>query len=470
MTTESEIDTLITSVLEKDILQFKKKHSNIFRITKKYLTSDKYMLYGGMAINYVLPKSSQFYTLQDMPDYDVFCKNAQKSAFELTDLLFKAGYKYAEAKPAMHYGTYKVYANFIPVVDFTEISITMYNHLFKDAVLAKGINMWCVPIHYLRMSMYLELSRPRGDITRWSKVYERLQLLNEAHPITKSPTLYDANNKAMDESLGIRKTHAYNTNMKPLLKKVLKKCIQKKYVFIGNTCLEILSNLKSKNGSYEMNLNSLYNKNIHGIHMNPKITYMDVLVNENLEKSVKRMKGFMESHTKEKVRTRRHNSITRGEFLPERYTLYIKNKAILCMYSTFGCHGYYTLKNNGMRVASIHTMLNIYFATLLTRNNLHIHSHIFHMIQHAMDLEKKKRFPIVHLGKCYGYQKTMFDLKKSFAIKKEIKKYRKMKVFRPRLKNKKKYAAKHLKSKLNTKTTKGLAQLMKNMNPFSKIF
>jgi hypothetical protein len=35
------------------------------------------------------------------------------------------------------------------------------------------------------MMMYLELSRPRGEVARWNKVYERLNLLDNAHPLTK---------------------------------------------------------------------------------------------------------------------------------------------------------------------------------------------------------------------------------------------------------------------------------------------
>jgi hypothetical protein len=31
--------------------------------------------------------------------------------------------------------------------------------------------------------MYLELSRPRGDIERWKKVYERLMLLNKHYSV-----------------------------------------------------------------------------------------------------------------------------------------------------------------------------------------------------------------------------------------------------------------------------------------------
>jgi hypothetical protein len=43
-------------------------------------------------------------------------------------------------------------------------------------------------IHYtdpdvLRMMMYLELSRPRGMVDRWKKVFERLQLINQEFPI-----------------------------------------------------------------------------------------------------------------------------------------------------------------------------------------------------------------------------------------------------------------------------------------------
>jgi hypothetical protein len=31
--------------------------------------------------------------------------------------------------------------------------------------------------------VYLELSRPQGDVSRWAKVYERLELLNKYHPM-----------------------------------------------------------------------------------------------------------------------------------------------------------------------------------------------------------------------------------------------------------------------------------------------
>ena len=47
----------------------------------------------------------------------------------------------------------------------------------SNAVLnSEGIK--CASPDILRISMYLELSRPDGNIERWNKVFERLSLLN----------------------------------------------------------------------------------------------------------------------------------------------------------------------------------------------------------------------------------------------------------------------------------------------------
>ena len=42
------------------------------------------------------------------------------------------------------------------------------------------------------MLMYLELSRPSGNISRWEKVLKRLILLNKNHPI-KNPKCNEVN-------------------------------------------------------------------------------------------------------------------------------------------------------------------------------------------------------------------------------------------------------------------------------------
>ena len=61
--------------------------------------------------------------------------------------------------------------DYIPVADITTIDPVLYRILSKREYRVNGISY--MDIHTLRMMMYLELSRPRGEVERWPKVYER---------------------------------------------------------------------------------------------------------------------------------------------------------------------------------------------------------------------------------------------------------------------------------------------------------
>ena len=77
----------------------------------------------------------------------------------------------------MHPGTYKVFVNFIPVADITELVPELFANLQKDSIIIDGIH-YSSP-NFLRMLGYLELSRPLGDTCRWEKVLKRINLLNK---------------------------------------------------------------------------------------------------------------------------------------------------------------------------------------------------------------------------------------------------------------------------------------------------
>jgi len=136
--------------------------------------------YGGMAINMSLPKDKKFYRDNDVPDYDFFSNKAIPDIIELSDIIAKT-YPDIEVKSALNAGTYKIFVNSIPLVDITQIEDDLFKNLKKTAILFNKI--YYAPYNYLRMSMYQELSRPLGDLTRWKKVYERLELLNTTHPL-----------------------------------------------------------------------------------------------------------------------------------------------------------------------------------------------------------------------------------------------------------------------------------------------
>ena len=154
----------------------------IIKIVENFIKKKNLICYGGTAINNILPKEDQFYDKDvEIPDYDFFTTNALEDAKELSNIYFKEGFTDVEAKAGQHHGTFKVYVNYMPIADLTNIPKEIYNALKKESLRVAGILY--APPNFLRMSMYLELSRPAGDTSRWEKVLKRLTILNKHYPI-----------------------------------------------------------------------------------------------------------------------------------------------------------------------------------------------------------------------------------------------------------------------------------------------
>lgn len=155
----------------------------VFVIVRAFLARRRRVCYGGTAINNILPKKEQFYGEGDIPDYDAFSDAAVQDAKDMVDTLIAAGVDNVEAKAGVHAGTYKVYAKFIAVLDLTEMPPDVFHCLQATAVAdAKDGLLYCHPM-YLRVGVHVELGRPMGDVSRWSKVEQRLALLDAAYPL-----------------------------------------------------------------------------------------------------------------------------------------------------------------------------------------------------------------------------------------------------------------------------------------------
>jgi hypothetical protein len=158
------------------------KVQKIISIVEKFIADKKLVCYGGTAINNILPEDAQFYNKDvELPDYDFYSDNALDHAKELADIYYKAGYEDVEAKSGVHHGTYKVFVNFTGIADITQMEPNLFKAISRDAIVKKDIRY--APPDFLRMAMYLELSRPDGDVSRWEKVQKRLTLLNTHYPL-----------------------------------------------------------------------------------------------------------------------------------------------------------------------------------------------------------------------------------------------------------------------------------------------
>ena len=69
----------------------------------------------------------------------------------------------------------------MPIADITQLDEELFLKLKKTSIQIN--NILYAPPNFLRMAMYLELSRPKGDVSRWEKIFLRLSLLNKVYPI-----------------------------------------------------------------------------------------------------------------------------------------------------------------------------------------------------------------------------------------------------------------------------------------------
>lgn len=177
----SDLDKAVDENLkiQHGITRLKYMKPEVFDIVEKFMRKNKLIGYGGHALNLYLPPAKQFYNLWDIPDYDFFSPNAIHDCKRLAKEL-ALHTEEVEVKTAMFDGTYKIFVNFIPLVDISQLEESLYKIMWKSSKKIEGIHY--APYSYLKMSLYLELSRPLGDVGRWTKVYKRLQLLEEEHP------------------------------------------------------------------------------------------------------------------------------------------------------------------------------------------------------------------------------------------------------------------------------------------------
>ena len=160
------------------------------KIVEDFLRIKKRVCYGGTAINAQLPNDKKIYDFtKELPDYDFYTPTPSKDAEELSYMLKKAGMTNTSIRLGVNKGTIKVSVNFNPIADLTYKPFWVYKEVLKKAYIEDGIHY--ADADFLRMNMYLELSRPRASVDRWKKVYERLLLLSDIHKInlTSCPLL-----------------------------------------------------------------------------------------------------------------------------------------------------------------------------------------------------------------------------------------------------------------------------------------
>jgi hypothetical protein len=393
----SAVDIAETKVNKK--IKLSNDIDNIIKILETFLQKKKVICYGGTAINNILPENHQFYNKDvEIPDYDFYSPTAIKHSKELADIYFKNNYENVEVRSGMHKETYKVFVNFVPIADITQLDPAICKILIKNGIRKNGI--YYSPPNFLRLHMYNELSRPDGDVTRWEKVYKRLLLLNKYHPFKENPKCSQIN--FMRDFTG---NPELNNTLYDLVKDTM---TDEGVVFIGGYA----------SGLYSRYMPADQQKQLQ------QVPDFDVLA-ENAKAVAYIVKEKLEDAGFTNIKVIKKNTVNDGVIM-NHYEIMIDIDTLCFIYEPYGCYSYNEIKinNKTVKIATIDTMLLFLFAFLYSARPYYDHERIMCMAQYLLNVQANNRLEQKGLLKrfninCYGSEQTIVDLRSEKAEKYE---------------------------------------------------
>jgi hypothetical protein len=415
---ECELAILRSAIDSIDKQKGKKMINNpeikqIIKIVEMFLRKKKLICYGGTAINNLLPTEHQFYNKDvEIPDYDFFSPNPMDHAKELADIYYKNGFTEVEAKSGIHAGTFKVFVNYIPIADITYLVPELFKTLKKDSRIRDGI-LYTSP-NYLRMLMYLELSRPMGDVSRWEKVLKRLTLLNKHFPLKGDDCGSEKIQRIFE--IGVKREKIMTgKSLKKYLISDEKNMPKKRLKELQENIFNITLNVLIDDGCvfFGAYANKLYYKTIKRKSRKKdisKIPDFDVLSIEPKNSAIK-LKETLEKQGYKDIIINKKKGV--GEVIAAHFEVRVGRETIVFIYEPIACHSYNVLKINkkNIRIATIDTMLSFYLAFLFVDRNYYMKNRILCMCEYLFRVQKRNKLKQKGLLKrfsidCYGEQLT----------------------------------------------------------------
>lgn len=361
----------------------------IVDIMEHFLREKGRVVYGGAAINAHMSPANKFYDPRlNLPDYDFLTPDPLQDCADLIVTFRREGFIDVEAKFGIHEGTYKIFVNFRAAADITYMPPEYYERIESDAVLIDGIRY--ASENYLRMNMYLELSRPAGMVSRWEKVYERLLLLNTEHPLRAGRCAADPLGELAAPSTTKKRSST-------AAEQVLHDRLVGAGIAAGTVFLSGASYLTEA----EPRADEVVMMMIPPAGM------------ETLLEQLRIVGGSLKSNA--------HDA--QGELLPARTELYKGKRLVAVVFETTACHSYTTLTEPaGYRLGSIDLLIQMYYALYFAELDDYLPVRLLCVIQELIEMEAARRRKALKEGvpahdvfplECVGHQPTMPELKKA---------------------------------------------------------
>jgi hypothetical protein len=243
--------------------------------------------------------------------------------------------------------------------------------------------------------MYLELSRPAGDVSRWEKVLKRLILLNKNYPLVGN-NCYNMNFQRRMENKE-KQDEIYDNVQKTLLDQGV--------VFFGGYALALYSRYMPKELRHQLE----------------KIPDFDVL-SETPLLTAEIIKERLSDVDIKDVKIIKRPGV--GEIIAPNYEIKVGHDTVAFVYEPIACHSYNIIHEEGyeIKVATIDTMLSFYLAFLYADRPYYDKQRILCMADYLFEVQEKNRLSQKGLLKrfsinCVGHQTTVEELRANKAKK-----------------------------------------------------
>lgn len=357
-------------------------------VIENFLKKKHRICYGGQAINAYLPSKYKIYNAEyAMPDYDFFTSSQTEDINTIIKDLQREGFKEIGIREGMHEGTVKIYVNYTSIADITVINKNIYNILLKNATRIDGITY--LNANALRMLMYLELSRPWGEVTRWNKVYERLLLFNEFVPIRKCKEI---------SRLSV------NHLTQEQVEYVINYIIENKCIFAGAELVSFYESVYYKR-----------KKNIEWIISTRKAI---LFYSHNAEHDALSIMNYLETLHDKKYYIKSYDSVG---IIPSMKIICNKSNKVnnlVFIIDSSACHAFFNINvnDNMMKIASIDTLISLYFSLGLIDSHFMDIGAMECLANQLVELSietrrnhKAFKFPFISI-KCKGHQPSLPSL------------------------------------------------------------
>lgn len=375
----------------------------IYRIAHNFIIEKELLVFGGYALNSILPQEDRFYDEYELPDFDLLSTDPEQDVKELSSEYQKQGYKYIEVRDAMLPRIYTLFVEFMPIADFRFIPKSLFSKLTyisnKEKVLFTNNNpdlkIKIVPLDFMRRDVHHEISEPHGQVSRWRKVYERFLLIHKAYPYH-----YDA--QCITKNGGLIKSYTQLSH-KQALDFLLKYINDRGYPHVGTSGLyNVLKML-----SYKLKPYAYIDESVGAIEI---LSDMALETAQTLQNSLK---------TKFPTQTFTLKSYgVRSIYLHDVpfHTIFInKRHALVTIHQTKSCHSIIKIEN--VKIGNIDTQLNYLYNYILNSVSPEVDEKRKCMINMLYNIVYDPKYSRKLVSTrfnldCYGYQPSLDSAKR----------------------------------------------------------